>query len=170
MMHDRFVAGAWLGLHRTQPSIFGQLCFDNIVPPPVRTFGRNDVTWGGHHNVGIADGPRVVVAKLYRARHVRWIPHRSAGVDPLHNRRDFALTQGRIVFELFDTDITSDVPRRHVAGLHLPFDRPRPGSCVLVSQQGHWRHRSRPMALLTGTLQDWRDVLREGHLWHSNEV
>src|SRR5438552_3755000 len=55
-----------------------------------------------------------------------------------------------------------DAPWRHLAIDDALFDRARPRPDVLIREQRHRRHLPRTMAALTGSLEDWRYVFREG--------
>jgi hypothetical protein len=96
-------------------------------------------------------------------RHVRGVAGGRALIDPARDDADLRIGERRIVFELVDADVPIDVPRRHLARRDLLFDRPCPGSCVLVGHQRHRRNRAGPVAVLTRLLEDRRDVFAEGH-------
>ena len=161
VMRDLLVADARLGFDRAQPAVFGESGLDDVVAPPVGALRRDLVLPRGDHQIGRAEAPRVVVLELHGRRHVGRVALRCAGIDPFHDRCDLFVGERRIVLELRDADAARDVPRRHVARFDLALDRPRPRPGVLVGQERHRRNRARPVAPLTGALQDGRDVFGE---------
>ena len=101
-----------------------------------------------------------------RPLHGRWHPGRislgGAAIHPVDDRADLLLLQGDVVLESLDTHPLVHVPGRHHARLDPGPDHGRPGTDLLVGRQGHGSHSALLMALLTGLLQDGRDVLGEG--------
>src|SRR5206468_12737954 len=85
-------------------------------------------------------------------------------VRPLHDRVDLLGRERWIVLVLLDADMLVDEPGRHLAARDLGLDRARPRTRVLVGEERHRRHHARPMAGLTRSLQDRRDVFCERHL------
>src|SRR5262245_36040522 len=67
---------------------------------------------------------------------------------------------------MLDPEILLDKPGRHYAGMRAAagpdLDRARPGTHVFVGDKRHRRDAIRPMALLTASLQDGRNIFREG--------
>ncbi len=153
-----------LGFHGGDIHVFGESGIDVGVVELVRTVGAQLVGLGqGDDHVGLADVPLVHIAEDTRGRHVCRIAGRRALIDPAGDDPDLGVGQRWIVLELVDADVPVDVPRRHLARGHLLFDRPRPGPGVLVGHQRHRRDRAGAMTVLTGFLQDGRDVLAERH-------
>jgi hypothetical protein len=116
------------------------------------------------HQIGFANVPGVSVLELPGPRHVGRVALRGTAIHPRHDRRDFGIAQRRVILELVDAHGPVDVPRRHLARRDLLPDGACPGPHLFVGQEGHRRHRIGTMTRLTGTLQEWRDVLGERHV------
>ena len=67
-----------------------------------------------------------------------------------------------VVLELLDAEVLLDEPRRHHPGARTEagprLDGARPGPDLFVGDERHRRDAAGPMALLTASLQDGRDV------------
>jgi hypothetical protein len=154
---------ARLRLYGADVAVFGQARIGDEVDELVGAVGGHHVRHRHLHDEVRPDVPDAVVVELLRRGHIGHVALRRALIHPRGDRRDLVIAQRRIVLELLDADVPFDVPRRHQAGdnlvLHCPRVRPR----IFVGQERHRRHLVRPMAVLTGLLQDRRDVLCECH-------
>src|SRR5579871_562732 len=141
-------------------AVLRQAGIDQNIGPPVRALGLDDHVLGqADDEIGFADLPDLLVAKLARRRQVGRVALRSAGVHPLDHRGDLLLAQRNIITEMLDADVLVDEPRRHLAREDLLPDRPRPGSRLFVSEQRHRRYLPGAMTDLAMRLEDPGDVL-----------
>ena len=144
--------------------VFLESWIDDDVDELVGTASLEHVRLRHPDHDGRLNVPRIEIAELARRRHVGGIALGCALVHPLHDRVDLLVRERWIVLVLLDADVLVDEPRRHLAGRDLGLDRARPRTRVLVGEKRHRRHHARPMAGLTRSLQDRRDVFCERHL------
>ena len=164
VMHDLEAVRLGLGLDRRDVHVFGEPGIDVDVVEfvgPVRAqlvrLGQRD------DDVRLADVPLVEVAELTRGGGM------SAGL-PAGAPASTHFAMVAISASVSDGSSLNLVMPTWRSMYHggisrvddLLLDRARPRPRVLVGQQRHRRDRARAMAVLTGALQDRRDVLAEG--------
>jgi hypothetical protein len=114
--------------------------------------------WNLDDEIGGADVPLFIVHETPWRRHVGRIASGRASVHPGANCRDFLVRQRRIVLELGDSNISLDVPRRHLAIGRSGLDCANPWPHILVCHERHRALRARMMAILAGTLKNGSHV------------
>jgi hypothetical protein len=84
-------------------------------------------------------------------------------VDPTRDQIDFGLAQAQVFAQILDADVAIVPIGRHFACHYLVLDAARPRPHFLIRRERHGPDRAGHVTLLAVLLDDWSDVLREGH-------
>ena len=109
--------------------VFGESGIHENIHNVVGSARRQDVgLFHRHNDIGLANVPLIEIAELAWSRRIRGISHRRACVDPLADRGNIRVAQGRIV-PMF----APEAP--HPLQISLGCQVPGPG----IGKRCHWR-------------------------------
>src|SRR5262245_53162569 len=157
-----YLAIAWTRFGHLNVNVFLEVRWDLEILVLVGS-GRLERKLVGHlqYHVRLTYCP--AVHKLGGRWQILGITFLRSLIDPCCDSLDLALTQTAIVREL--SIVRVRMPRWHLFGGHLLFDRAGPWSRILVAQKRHGRGFAWSMTLGAVLKEDRRDVSRKGYFF-----